>query len=255
MEAVYRPALRSALQARYVVLSIFVTTLIVISSLVVSGWIPTKFFPDVEVDVATARLTLPNGVPFEVTREAIAEIEEKAFELNEHFQDRDGNPIIRHMLASAGTQPFQAGFARVEGTPTDANLGEVTLELQPAANRNYSGPEIVSKWRELTGDIPGAVELSSSSAGPAGGNAIDLKISGPDLAQLEGATEEIKAVLRSYDGVIDIADSNLEGKRELKLAILPGAEALGLRLEDVARQVRQDSTGTKCSACSGGGTR
>lgn len=239
VEVVYRPMLRSALRSRYVVLSLFVATLVMVSSLVVSGWIPTKFFPEVEADVATAKLTMPKGVPFEVTREAIARLEEKAFELNEHFQDRDGNPIIRHMLASAGTQPFQAGMGAVGEKPTGSNIGEVTLEMQPSANRDYSGVQVVSKWRELTGDIPGAVELSFSTEAAAGGNAIDLEVSGPDLHELEAATGEIKEVLHSYGGVIDIGDSNLEGKRELKLEILPGAEALGLRLEDVARQVRQ----------------
>ena len=115
----------------------------------------------------------------------------------------------------------------------------MTIELAASANRSQMGSEIVSRWRELTGDVPGAVELTFQTQAAGGGNAIDLELSGPDLAELEAATEEVKAALGEYEGVIDIGDSNLEGKRELLLEILPGAEALGLRLEDVARQVRQ----------------
>ena len=49
----------------------------------------------------------------------------------------------------------------------------------------------------------------------------------------------MKAELATNEGVIDIGDSNLDGKREVKLAVAPNGEALGLRLETVARQVRQ----------------
>ncbi|MBL9154342.1 MAG: efflux RND transporter permease subunit [Verrucomicrobiales bacterium] len=239
IETTYRPALNWALDYRYVVICGFVAVLAAVMTAVSSGWVKFQFFPEVEADAVTAKLTLPKGVPFEETQRGVAQLERAAFELNDHFQDRDGNPILRHLLASAGTQPFQVGFDAVAGVPSATNLGEVTIELQPSANRDVSGQEIVSKWRELTGAIPGAVELSFRTEAAGGGNAIDLELSGPNLAELEAATEEVKAALASFDGVIDIADSNLDGKRELKLRILPGAEALGLRLEDVARQVRQ----------------
>ena len=49
----------------------------------------------------------------------------------------------------------------------------------------------------------------------------------------------MKAALSGFPGVIDIADSFREGKQEVKLAILPEAEALGISLQDLARQVRQ----------------
>ena len=39
--------------------------------------------------------------------------------------------------------------------------------------------------------------------------------------------------------VIDIADSIRRGKQELRLAIKPEAEAVGLTLQDLAKQVRQ----------------
>jgi multidrug efflux pump subunit AcrB len=239
VDSVYRPALDWALESRYVVMCGFIAVLVDVTGAVASGWIKFQFFPEVEADAITAKLTLPKGVPFEDTVRGVARIEAAAFKLNDHFKDRDGNPIVRHLLASSGTQPFQVGFGAVGGVPTATNLGEVTIELQPSANRDVSGLEIVSKWRELTGEIPGAVELSFRTEAAGGGNAIDLEVSGPNLGELEAATAEVKAVLAEYDGVIDIADSNLEGKRELKLRILPGAEALGLRLEDVARQVRQ----------------
>ncbi|MCB1231586.1 MAG: efflux RND transporter permease subunit, partial [Verrucomicrobiae bacterium] len=235
VDKIYRPVLHFALEYRYLVLVGFITIFVMTMASVITGHVKFQFFPEVEADIVTAKLTLPKGVPFEDTRRAVQRIEAAAEKLDEAFDTK----LVRHMLASAGTQPFQIGFDAVAGVPTSTNLGEVTIELTPSAEREITGQQIVSKWRELTGGIPGAVELSFRTEAAGGGNAIDLEVSGPNLKDLELATEEIKETLENYDGVIDISDSNLAGKQELKLAILPGAEALGLRLEDVARQVRQ----------------
>ena len=51
------------------------------------------------------------------------------------------------MLASSGTQPSVSGPS---GPVKGSHLGEVTLELQPSANRKYLGQEIVSAWRDGT---------------------------------------------------------------------------------------------------------
>lgn len=240
VERFYRPAIRFALANRYFMLTGFISVFLVFAGLVGSGWVKSQFFPEVEADVTTAKLKMSQGVAFEETAAAVARIEEKAFELNELYRDREGNPIIRHMLTSVGTQPFIVGMGEMAtGAATSSNLGEVTLELQPAVQRDVLARELSSKWRELVGEIPGAVELVYSVEAAAGGNAIDIELRGNHLEELEAAAEDVKEALGEFDGVIDITDSNLAGKRELKLEIKPSAEALGLRLGDVARQVRQ----------------
>ncbi len=239
VEKYYRPLVHHALHARYLVLVAFISIFIIAAGAVGSGWINFKFFPEVEADVAVAKLKLSQGVAFEDTAAAVSRIEEMAFELNTHFKDKEGNGVIRHMLTSIGTQPFQVGFDTIGGMSTASNIGEVTLELQPAKNRDFLARDVVSKWRELVGEIPGTVELVFSTEAASGGNAIDLELVGSDMGQLEKAANEVKAALKVFKGVIDISDSNIEGKRELKLELKPGAEPLGLRLNDVATQVRQ----------------
>jgi multidrug efflux pump subunit AcrB len=241
VEHAYRPFLRVVLSARYAALGIFVALFVIVTAYVASGWIRFNFFPDVETDVVIARLKLAEGVSYDVTEAAINRIEAEAFNLDQTFRSKSGDPIFHHLLASIGSQPFQEGLqgSSAGGSPVKSNIGEVTIEMVPAADRDFTGAELSSKWRELVGPIPGVIELTFSAQSASGGNAIDLEIVGDDLAQLELATSDIKQTLAEFNGVIDIADSNIDGKRELKLEILPGAEALGLRLEDVARQVRQ----------------
>lgn len=237
-ENYYRPVVQRCLRWRYSVLAVFVAIFIIAIGVVAAGWVKFQFFPEVEGDVVTAKLTLPEGVPVTATQAAIAQLEEGARKLDAFFKTHDGRSVIKHRMATVGDQPFKTTFA----SPTRGNavhLGEVTMELAAPHERSAKCADLTSKWRELAGPIPGAVELTFKSAMERGGIAIDLELSGDNLDELRGATEMVKAELAKFKGVIDIADSDHEGKREVKLNMLPQAEPLGLRLGDVSRQVRQ----------------
>lgn len=236
---IYRPMLDLTMRWRYVSSCIFIAVLMVVVGLVSSGWIKFNFFPDVEADVIIARLSLANGVSFENTRTAVRKIEAASAQLNAEYRQQYGTDVIRNTLASAGVQPFLNGFQALAGAPKGDHLGEVTIELIDGADRKMSGVAIASRWRELTGPIPGALDLTFQTQGAAGGNAIDLELTGSDIDELDSAAEMLKESLTTFSGVIDIADNNRPGQRELKLTIKPAGEILGLRLSDVARQVRQ----------------
>ena len=238
IRGIYQPALRFCLHWRWVTLAAFIGLLLTSIGFVAGGHVKFKFFPDVEGDILTAKFELPQGVPFERTREIAARLEAAAMQAGAELKNRDGEPILRHLLASAGTQPFQTGF-NPEGPPKASNIGEVTLEMTPAGGRDVTGREVIDAWRKAVGELPGLEDISFKSEAAGGGNAFDFNLVGPDLRRLEQATEWVKAELSKYTGVIDIADSNRSGKDELRLVRLTAeGRALGLRLEDVAMQVR-----------------
>jgi multidrug efflux pump subunit AcrB len=240
VEKVYRPVLKVALHNRYLVLVTFVALLGVCGAFVKHGWITFRFFPDVEAELISAKLTMATGVPAEDTARAVKQIEKAAQVLGERYTDSEGKSIIRHMLASVGSQPFQVGFDGVGGAPAGDHLGEVTVELSAAKLRSITAVEITAEWRDLVGGIAGATELSFRTDSGSGGNAIDLEIAGRDVKKLEEVSQKIQDQLAKYGWVTDITDNNRDGKRQLKLeSLTPQAEALGLRLADVARQVRQ----------------
>ena len=235
---IYQPALEFLLRWRYVTLAGFLAILVVTLGVVASGWMPFRFFPDVEGDILSAKIELAQGVPFEETARVVERVEAAALSLTSRFTARDGSPILRHVLSSAGSQPFLTSFAP-DGPPRGTHLGEVTLELAPAADRDISSEQLVNAWRELVADIPGVVELRIQAETASGGNAIDVNLTGGDLERLEEATAYAKQRLAEYAGVVDIADSNRPGKDELRITRLTAAgRALGFRLEDVAAQIR-----------------
>ncbi len=147
------------------------------------------------------------------------------------------------MLTSIGEQPFRTQASRNSGARnasySGAYLGEVNIELTPSEERTITSSELASRWRDLTGGIPGAVELTFTSDLMGGGKAIDIQLAGSSIEELRQVAAEIKAQLGEYPGVIDIADSFRGGKPEVKLGITSEAESLGLTLQDLGRQVRQ----------------
>ncbi|MDA0767623.1 MAG: efflux RND transporter permease subunit [Verrucomicrobia bacterium] len=236
---IYTPLLSRCLRHRYVVMAVFLAMLMGVFGLVKGGWVKSQFFPQVEADLLVAKIELPRGVPFSVAQEAVARLEREALALGTRYQDDDGNPVVAHVLASAGLQPLKTAFAP-GGPPTASNLGEVTVELRPSANREVSADQLVREWREKVGAIPGAVELTFVAQAAGGGNAIDLNVTGKDLDELREATEYLRTELAEYQGVIDIGDSDSPGKRELRFRELtPAGRSLGFRLGDVGNQVRR----------------
>ncbi|MGJ8676434.1 MAG: efflux RND transporter permease subunit [Akkermansiaceae bacterium] len=243
IEAIYRPVLTQCLHHRYVVWSVFVVMLLTTVGLVWGKWIPFEFMPKVEGDVVTAKLEMPVGVPFFTTEDAIARMEKAAQEVGSRHEDINGKSVLVHVLATAGTQPFQTGFG-TGAIPIGSNIGEVTVELSAAADRTMSADEFINEWREEIGMIAGVVELSFRQETGAGGNAIDIEISGKNLDTLKQAADYITTELEGYTGVKDIATDNRQGKRELVFEeISPAGKALGFSLQSVSAQIRQSFYG------------
>lgn len=243
VQQIYQPVLMSCLRHRYAVWSSFFALLMIVAGLVLGKWVPFEFMPKVEGDVVTAKLEMPTGVPFATTKDEIARIERAARVIGSQHKDEEGNPISVHILATAGTQPFQTGFGTVR-VPIGSNIGEVTVELTPASGRDISADEFIAQWREEIGQIAGVVELSFRQETNAGGNAIDIEIAGRDLTMLKQASDHITAKLSGYIGVKDISTDNRRGKRELVYQdITPAGVSMGFTLESVASQIRQSFYG------------
>ena len=146
------------------------------------------------------------------------------------------------MFTAVGNQPLASRSGGPIGpvrNRTAAHLGEVTIELAPAEGRDIASEELGNRWRELTGPIPEAVDVSFNASIMTPGEDINVMFTGPSIETLRAAADEVKERLRGYTGVYGISDSFRQGKQELQLSITPAAENLGLTLQDLGQQVRQ----------------
>ncbi|MFQ5505029.1 MAG: efflux RND transporter permease subunit [Planctomycetota bacterium] len=240
---VYTPLLDRSLNWRYLTLSLGIALFLVTLALPLGGWLKLTFYPAIDADNVGAMLTMPTGTSMIETARNVSRLEESAYRLEEELNGQNGDQIVRHVMASFGSQPFRTtqmqNAGNLVGVSVESNLGEVTLELAPSERRKISSKAIARRWRELTGPIPGATELAYSASLMPAGEAINIQLSSNDTEELNEACRRLVAELGRYQGVHDIADSFRIGKEEVRLTMRPEAEQLGLRLSDLAVQVRQ----------------
>ena len=245
IRSVYHPLLSFCLEWRYLTAATSFATLLLTAALLAAGWIQFQFLPSIESENVLAVLSMPLGTPVEQTARAVRRIEESAEDLR---QEVDGGPpaehsVFRHMLASIGEQPTRAAqgnrATNAASSFSAAHLGEVNIELADSEDRRFSSRELAERWRQLTGPIPDATELSFTSSLFSAGEAINIQLTALDINLLRRAADELKDRLMAYPGVFDITHSFQTGKKEVTLQIRAEAEMLGLSQLDLARQVRQ----------------
>ena len=225
----YRPLLNKAVGHKGVTVSLFVAVFFIILSLIMSGWTKFIFFPRIPSETVRANLTLPTGTPFEVTAKYIDLMAGKAELLREKYRDPEtGESVIINVLATTG------------GRGGATNTGGVRFEITPPESRtlDIGSRELVSEWRGLIGQIPGAESLTFRAEIGRSSDPIDVQLTGMSLVTLQEVADQVKKQLATYPTVFDIADSLSDGKEELQLELTAQGKTLGLTRTDVTRQVR-----------------
>jgi multidrug efflux pump subunit AcrB len=239
----YQPVLDTAISWRYMTLAAFVALMILVVGLVKGGRVKAAFFPRMPGDIAVATLEMPNGTPGASTREILQRIEEAAIDLREEIDGGDVEPkAIKHVLVAMGSHPVAeardpSGIAIGAGGP---HLAEAAMEFENLDARGLSSDALADRWRELVGTVPGVRRLTFDANDGEHEKDIHIRLaSDKDLDDVEAAAAELKSELRGFAGVYEIADTLGTRQSEITLEILPAAETLGLRSQDLARQVRQ----------------
>ncbi|WP_419661851.1 efflux RND transporter permease subunit [Desulfosarcina variabilis] len=217
----YGPLLGYALNRRYIVLSVGVVVLMLTVSYVKSGRMGFELFPKIESDYAQATAVLPYGSSVRKTQAVQQTLVAAAQRL-----------IAEH----GGDTPLAQGiFAEIEGNKT-----EVRVYLVPPDVRPLSTAQLTALWREQVGPLPGleSLKFESDAGGPGRGAALSVELSHRNVQILAQAGADVAAALEFYPNVSDIDDGYSPGKRQLDFKIRPEARSLGLRAEDVARQLR-----------------
>jgi multidrug efflux pump subunit AcrB len=241
----YRRWLGRAIEWRYATVAGAIALLLVTVAWIGTGRMRFSFFPPIQSDYISARLTMPQGTPIEVTGNAIGELEASAWRVKESL-DADypdaGRSMVVHVMATVGQMPSVGGTGppgTVANSGGATHLGEVSIELVGGDDRPIDAEEVAQRWRELTLPIADVEELVFASALFSVGDPVDVELQAADVSMLTAAAGRLKERLAEYAGTRDISDSFRDGKREIVLSILPAAQTLGLTLDDLARQVRQ----------------
>ena len=222
----YKPALEKAVDNRGVTVSVFMAVLIVTIGMMGSGVARVVVFPEVAADFIRVSMEMESGTAPAVRDNAIDHVESTLLNLNEEhvLENPDSLPMIQHL-----------------GVFTSGETGATMfVEIPMDTTRPYEMNEINDLWRNAVGEIPGLKELQFESGGHIGGGPpLSFRLSGSNYERLELAAAELVVELNNYEGVFDISNSATSGGDEIKLTIKPEAEALGLTMSSLGRQVRQ----------------
>ncbi|QYJ90767.1 efflux RND transporter permease subunit [Shewanella halotolerans] len=218
----YRSFIGRCIEHRYNVVATFVGVLILSVALVASGKVRWVFFPDIPSDFIQVRLEMDVGSSEANTLKVVKEIENALYVMNDQMEDEYGYPVVKHSFINMGSRTSAFIFA----------------ELTKGEDRDVDGVTIADAWRKALPELISVKKLNiNASTNDAGGD-ISFRLTSSDLEQLSQAADELKQKLRTYEGVYDISDNYSSGSHEIRLAIKPEAEALGLTLSDLASQVR-----------------
>ena len=221
----YKPMLDLAIRHRYTTLAVFLGLLILTVSIVVGGKVRYVFFPEVEQDMLAANLELYDGAPESLVASVVERMNGALRRVNDELKAETGtdDDIVKNVFA----------YIR------DGRFGFFFVELAGSEEREVTPQEVEQRWRSEVGEIPGAKELRFvSTMHIGGGPPIAFNLAGRNYRQLEQAAADLEQHLAGFDGVFEVQVSANAGPEEVRLAIKPEAEASGLTLRDLGRQVR-----------------
>ncbi len=227
------PAVNATLRWRYLFVGCVAGLMLISVSLMAGGVIKFQAFPELDGDVVVARVLLPPGTPLRRTEEVVEQLTAAAGRVNEAFAPRqpNGTDLVLTRVAQ-----FNENADAFENGP---HVATVTVDLLAAEVRDATIDEILDKWREEVGELPGVLDVVFAEPffGPAG-RAIELRIRGTNLVEMKQASEEVRAWLGAFQGVRNLNDDLRQGKLELRTRLREGAVGLGLSADSVARQLR-----------------
>lgn len=221
----YQPLLARAMRRRYLTLVSFVSIFIFSVGLLMGGWVRFAPFPTVPHDYIVAELEYPMGTPVETTRAGVAQMEDAL------------ERVIDELKQQGHIRPIDHQAVFMQG---DTHHAVYLLELSKSEERTLSAIQLANLWREAIGDIAGSRSLSfMADTTPTDEKPIDIQLTGRDFEQMQIAARAVREGLREFPAVFDITDNFTSGKQEIRLSLKPEAEALGVRVGDLGRQVRQ----------------
>jgi len=222
---VYKPLLSRAIEYRYATVALFVAMLILTVGLVGGGFVRFVFFPEFEEDYLRASVELNEGAPESLVVAVVEQMDRALREVNAEIKAETGSEqdVVEHMFAYI----------------SNGTTGRFQVELAKE-NRGVTPKEIEQRWRNKVGEIAGTKALRfAGTRHMGGGPPIALKLQGRNYQRTEAAAAELIAYLKTIEGLYEVEMSANAGPEEINLRIKPEAEALGVTLVDLARQVRE----------------
>jgi multidrug efflux pump subunit AcrB len=255
---IYRPSLHYFLERPAVAVALAVTALVITGGMFRSGIVPLNAFPKSDTNLLIATVRFPDGTPLPFADGATQQIEDALWRVSrevgeQHAKEAGVAAEDIYTESPAGqTGPVKLSFRQVGSTmsidgvsgtagASGGHVGQLLVELYDSTVRTTHSEELLTRWRNAVGEIPGvdALVFSTADVGP-GGRPIEFKLLAPAeyTEELKAAIEAAKAKLATFDGLFDIRDDNTPGKWEFQFNVKDRALATGVTPAMLGETVR-----------------
>jgi HAE1 family hydrophobic/amphiphilic exporter-1 len=223
----YTTVLRWAMRHRgWVVLAALLTiaSIPLIGRFVGTAFIPADDRGDYEVNIKT-----PQGYTLARTDAVVREIEQQILAL----------PGIAHVTTNVGSPDTDSVTA-----------AQIVVVLKPLEERSVGQFDLMTRTREIVANYPqirASVDQPPELSGSGFRSAeVVYNVQGPDLDMLDRVAGQVRAVMASTPGVVDIDVSAESGKPEVQVRINRAKAAdLGVAPADIALSLRTMVNGDK----------
>ncbi len=176
----------------------------------------------------------------------LKEMERMTSQVEEFIKQNIPKSDLTNYISSVGIQQKRPNDQSKRGS----NYAQIQVDLISSELREYETTELIKKIREKFKPPKKITHYSIDIAkrGPPQGAPISINIKGSDFAVLKQIANKLKKILTTIDGVHSIRDSELLGKRELRIIPDPvKINQAGLSVFDVAQTVQAAFGGVNAS--------
>ena len=224
----YGRVLRAALRWRFVTMAAFVTILVSIALVFLSG-AQMQFMPEIEPHRAYIDIDCPQGTSLATSDTFVKEIESRA------QPERDNMQFLVSNVGSRGVSSF-GGFGGAAGT----HLNRVTVRFPDLEYCKVLPTVVIERVRALVGQMAGAdIRIEKDEEGPPTGPPVNIEISGDDFNVLAKLAQEVKRAVKDVPGLVDLRDDYDQGKPEVRVNVdRQRARLAGLNTQFVGLNVK-----------------
>lgn len=192
-------------------------------------------FPPGGVEIFVINIDAPNGSSLEYTAR-MAEPIEKALK-------QFDNTVIDDYTLKIGAQQKDPNDP---ASKMGSEYGQVKVYLTPATERDITARQVIETLRESIGEPAGLkrIAFEQISGGPPVGKPVAIEVRGREYKAIMEAVDLVTKELSAIDGVVDIQNNYILGKKEIQIIVdTAEAAAAGLSVSDIGTAVRASFEG------------
>jgi multidrug efflux pump len=225
-------------------------TLAALIAIVLMFWIaPTGavFFPDTDPNQVRITAEAPLGTNLESSNRSAQQLHARLLDILEREGDTRRN--VENLLVSVGV----GGDIMFGGGAAGPERSNFSFNLVDYEDRHESSSVTLTKLRDQLSTLPGIqLTFDRDSPGPPTGAPVNIEITGPDFAEIQRITRDVRLELQrasqsgEIPGLVDVADNLNAGRPELQVIIdRERAARFGINTRQIASTVRSAIAGTE----------